>query len=179
MLPIPGPLGEGAETAAYSSGCGKATGRKRPLCATGEWGQGAFSQDTVLCPDAPPTPPGSPVPGGEAGSRPRPMALRGNESLSNQKLALRPFPERTSPKSRENLEETESGCSMSSAHCQWPLTACGQEVTEGLRFLSQGPPPPQNKATGKHKALTIHFLGELLPGAQEEGARHLCQDGQP
>lgn len=41
MPPTPGPLREGEETAAYSSGCRKVMGRKQPLCVAGEWGQGA------------------------------------------------------------------------------------------------------------------------------------------
>lgn len=67
------------------------------MCATGEWGQGAFSQDTVLCPGPHPVS-GNPVQGGEAGSLLHPIVLRGNEGLSNQKVILRPFPERTSIK---------------------------------------------------------------------------------
>lgn len=71
----------------------RSRGRKQPLCATGEWGQGVSLPGHCALPRPPP------VLGEEGvGSLPCPIVLRGNKILSNQKVILRPFPARTSIK---------------------------------------------------------------------------------
>lgn len=53
MPPIPGPLGEGEETAAYSSGCGKVTGEKAAIVCRWRVGAGSLSPRTLCSAQAP------------------------------------------------------------------------------------------------------------------------------
>lgn len=112
MPPTPGLLGEGEETAAYSSGCGKVTGEKAAIVCGRRVGAGSRSPRTLCSAQAPRPNSGSPIQGGWGrGLAPclAPSAqivysgphwgrgqTRGNESLTTQKAVLRPFPTRTS-----------------------------------------------------------------------------------
>lgn len=145
------------------------------MCATGGRGQGACLPGPCALPRLPPIS-GSPVLGRGADSLPCPTVLRGNQNLSNQ-VIFRPFPERTSIKvPRRNAR---------GPRARVPQGLCPQQVAphsvetgneRGLSFLGQGffRDSPQNKATGIHKVLTMHFLGGLIAGTQEEGTHCLC-----
>lgn len=53
MPPTPGPLGEGAETAAYSSGCGKVMGEKAAIVCYWRVGAGSLSPRALCSAQAP------------------------------------------------------------------------------------------------------------------------------
>lgn len=53
MPPIPGPLGEGEETAAHSLSCGKVTGEKAAIVCLQRVGAGSFSPRTLCSARAP------------------------------------------------------------------------------------------------------------------------------
>lgn len=72
MSPIPGPLGEGEETAAYSSGCGKVTGEKAAIVCHWRVGAGSLSPRTLCSAQAPAPSQEALSWGREPGALPRP-----------------------------------------------------------------------------------------------------------
>lgn len=118
MPPIPGPLGEGEETAAYSSGCRKVTGEKAAIVCHWRVGAGSLSRRTLCSARAPGLSHEAPSWRGvrgwglalclapsahvvQSGPHQGRGQAWGNESLSNQKAILIPFPARTSTSVRQ------------------------------------------------------------------------------
>lgn len=93
MPPIPDPLGEGEETAVYSSDFEKVMGEKAAIVCHWRVGAGSLSLRTLCSAQAPACPGG-----GGCWLSAWPLVLRGNKILSNQKMILRPFSARTSIK---------------------------------------------------------------------------------